>query len=196
MLWGVGVEEGVGEGEGRVLVVAGLWRAGSHGLEELEAVPGEGGVAGTQVVAGEGGGESRQEEQERRGAVPQAGLWGCGRSHGGAVGGAGQEPGRAGWWCVWAPCLGCCRAAGFMWCDGFPFLAFRLLRVSGCGFQFWLVAVVVLGKCVVGVAVRVWGAVAVLCWWCAGGRLAVAVEWGMRKRWGRALGGSCGGEVR
>lgn len=78
----VGVEEGVGEGEGGVVVLAGLWRAGGHGLEELEAVPGEGVVAGRQVVAGEGGGESREEEQEGRGAVPQAGVWGCGRRHG------------------------------------------------------------------------------------------------------------------
>lgn len=123
LLWVAGVEEGVGE-EGRVLVVAGLCRAGSHGLEELEAVPGEGGVAGPQVVAGEGGGESRQEEQERRGGVRQAVLWVCGRSHGGAVGGGGQEPGQACWGCGWALCLGCCRAAGFMWCGGFAFLAF------------------------------------------------------------------------
>lgn len=67
------VQEGVGE-EGLLVVVAGRCGAGSHGLEELEAAPGEGGIAGRPVVAGEGGGESRQEEQERRGAPCQAGL--------------------------------------------------------------------------------------------------------------------------
>lgn len=52
----------------------------------------------------------------------------------------------------------------------------------------------VLGKCVVGVSPRVGRGVAVLCWWCVVGRLAVVVEGGMRKRWGRALAGSsCGG---
>lgn len=82
LLWVAVVEEGVGEGEGRLLVLAGLWRSGSHVPEDVEAVPGEGGVAGRQVAAGEGGGESRQEEQERRGAVAQAGVVGCGRRHG------------------------------------------------------------------------------------------------------------------
>ena len=166
MLWVAGVEEGVGEAEGRLVLLAGLCRAGSHGLEEPEAVPGEGVVAGPQVVAGEGGGESRQEEQERRGAVRQAGLWGCGRCHGGWVGAAVQEPGQAWWCCGWSLCLVWCRVAGFMWRGGFPFLAFRWQRVSGCGFQFWLVAVVVLGKCVVGVAVggeSGGGALAVVC---------------------------------
>lgn len=151
LLWVVGVEEGVGQ-DGRLVGVAGLCRAGSHGLEELEAVPGEGGVAQRQVVAGEGGGESRQEEQERRGAVAQArGLWGRGRSHGGAVGGAGQEAGAAWWRCGRALCLGCCRLAGFMWCGGFPSLAFWWPRVSACGFQFWLVACGGVGE------VRWWG---------------------------------------
>lgn len=139
LLWVVGVEEGVGE-DGRLLVVAGLWRAGSHGLEELEAVPGEGGVAGTQVVAGEGGGggESRQEEQERRGAVAQAGLWCCGRSHGGAVGAAwvvlvrslvrlgGGAGGRCAWGAAGWPAL--CGAAALpsslSGCSEFPAVVF------------------------------------------------------------------------
>ena len=170
LLWVAGVEEGVGE-DGRLVGVAGLCRAGSHGLEELEAVPGEGVVSGRQVVAGEGGGESRQEEQERRGAVAQAGLWGCGRSHGGPVGGAGQEPGQARWRCGRALCLGCRRVAGFMWCGGFPSLAFWWQRVSGCGFQFWLVAC---------------GGVGEVRWW--GGR-----AWGGRWRCfaGAALGAGC-----
>lgn len=88
------VQEGVGE-EGRLLVVAGRCGAGSHGVEELEAAPGEGGIAGRRVVAGEAGGERRQEEQERRGGAGQAGLWGCGRSHGGAVGAAWGALGRS-----------------------------------------------------------------------------------------------------
>lgn len=88
------VQEGVGE-EGRLLVVAGRCGAGSHGLEELEAAPGEGGIAGSAVVAGEAGGESREEEQERRGAAAQAGLWGCGRRHGGAACGACGALGRS-----------------------------------------------------------------------------------------------------
>ena len=85
------MEEGVGE-EGRLLVVAGRCGAVSHVLEELEAAPGEGGIAVRPVVAGEAGGKSREEEQERRGAAPQAGLWGLGCSHGGAVGAA--------WWAL------------------------------------------------------------------------------------------------
>ncbi|KAJ7400205.1 hypothetical protein BTVI_107419 [Pitangus sulphuratus] len=72
------VEEGFGEEEGCLLVVARLWHAGSHGLEELEAVSGEGGVTGTNE-----GGETQQEHQ---GAMAQAGLWGCEHSHDGAVG--------------------------------------------------------------------------------------------------------------
>lgn len=41
-------------------------------------------MSGRQVLAVAGGGESRQEEQERRGSlVRQAGAWGCGRRHGG-----------------------------------------------------------------------------------------------------------------
>lgn len=76
------VQEGVGE-DGRLVVVAGRCGAGSHVAQELEAAPGEGVVAGRPEVAGEAGGESRQEEQERRGTAPQAGLWGCGRRHGG-----------------------------------------------------------------------------------------------------------------
>lgn len=88
------VQEGVGE-EGRLLVLAGRCGAGSHGLEELEAAPGEGVIAGRPVVAGEAGGESRQEEQERRGAAAQVGLCGCGRRHGGAVGAAWGVLGRS-----------------------------------------------------------------------------------------------------
>lgn len=64
------VEEGVGE-EGRLLEVAGLYRARSHVLEKLECVPRN---VGPQVVAWEAGCESREEEQECQGAVPQAGL--------------------------------------------------------------------------------------------------------------------------
>lgn len=87
------VEEGVGE-EGRLLEVAGLRVAGSHVLEEAERVAGEGVVVCPELLAGEGGGESREEEQqERRGGVRQARPWGCGRSHGGSVGAVG--------WC-WA----------------------------------------------------------------------------------------------
>lgn len=134
LLWVVGVVEGVGEGEGGVQVLAGRVGAGSHVLEELGAVPGEGGIAGPEVVAGEGGGESRAEEQERRGAVAQAGLWGCGRSHGGAWvvlgrslvrlgGGAG---GRCAWGAAGWPAL--CGAAAFPLsvsdCSEFPAVAF------------------------------------------------------------------------
>lgn len=68
LLWVVGVEEGVREGEGCLLVVAELWQVGSHDLEELEAVPGEDGITGMQVVAGEGCGKSCQ-EQECQGGV-------------------------------------------------------------------------------------------------------------------------------
>lgn len=168
------VEEGVGEGW-RLLVVAGLWRAGSHGLEEVEAVPGEGGVAWPQVVAGEGGGESRQEEQERRGAVPRAGLWGCVRSHGGAVcaawvvlggslvglgGGAG---GRCAWGAARWPAL--CGAAAFpsSLSDCSEFLVAFSVLAGGCG---------ILGE---------------VCWW--GGR-----AWGGRDggRWRCFAGGVLG----
>lgn len=178
LLWVVGVEEGVGE-EGRLLVVAGLWGAGSHGLEELEAVPGEGGVAGTQVVAGEGGGESRQEEQERRGAVRPAGLWGCGRSHGGAVGAAWVVLGRrlvrlgvvvvvvvrvgavlgvlAGWPAL---CGATALPSSLSDCSEFPAVVF--------GFVWWLWWS--RGSALVGWP-RVGRAVAVLCWWCVGGEV-------------------------
>ena len=88
----VGVAEGVGE-EGLVLELTGVCGVGSHVVEELELLPGEGVVVGPEVLAGEGGGESREQEQKCRGAVAQAGLWGCERSHGVPVGAVG--------WC-WA----------------------------------------------------------------------------------------------
>lgn len=88
----IGVEEGVGE-EGRLLEVAGLCVAGSHVLEEAECVAGEGVVVCPEALAGEAGGQSGEEEQERRCGVRQPWLCGCGRSHAGSVGAVG--------WC-WA----------------------------------------------------------------------------------------------
>lgn len=140
VVWVVVAEEVVGE-EGRVVVVvAGLCRAGSQGVEELEAVPGEGVVSGPQVVAGEGGGERRQEEQERGGGVAQAGLRGCGRRHGGCVGGAGQEAversvvvvrvgavlGAVWWWRLYV--------VGGLWVPGFLVVSsFRVWFSVWCG---------------------------------------------------------------
>lgn len=78
------VEQGVGE-EGRLLEVAGLRVAGSHVLQEAESVAGEGVLVCPQVLAGQAGGQSGEEEQERRGGVRQAWPCGCGLSHGGSV---------------------------------------------------------------------------------------------------------------
>lgn len=82
------VEQGVGE-EGRLLEVAGLCVAGSHVPEEAECVTREGVVMCPELLAGEGGGESGEEEQQGRGGVRPAWLWGCGRRHGGCVGAVG-----------------------------------------------------------------------------------------------------------
>lgn len=134
------MQEGVGE-EGRLLVVAGRCGAGSHVVEELEAAPGEGGIAGRPVVAGEAGGKSREEEQERRGAAAQAGLWGFGRSHGGAVGAA--------WWALFRRLVrlgggagGHC-AGGSAGCQLYvvpprlPLPLFRLAASCRLWFPFW-----------------------------------------------------------
>lgn len=86
------MEEGVGE-EGRLLQVAGLCVAGSHVLEEAKRVGGEGVVVCPEVLAGQAGGQSGEEEQERRGGVRQAWPCVCGRRHGGCV-----------------AAVGCCRA--------------------------------------------------------------------------------------
>lgn len=159
----VGVQEGVREGARRVLVRAGLRGAGSHVAEELEAVPGEGAVVEAQGAAGEGVGGRREEEQERQGAVDGCWWWGCGPRHGGCWvalgrsllglgGGAGGGSARGA-----AVCRALCGAASL-----FPFVAFWLVRVSGCGFQFWWLWCV--GKCVVGVALSVVRVLEVLGW--------------------------------
>lgn len=69
--------------------------AGSHVLQEAESVAGEGVLVCPEVLAGQGAGQSGEEEQERRGGVRQAWPCGCGRSHGEAV-----------------AALGWCRAGG------------------------------------------------------------------------------------
>ena len=67
-----------------MLLRAGLRGAGSHVVEELEAVPGEGVVVEAQGAAGEGAGGRREEEQERQGAADACWCRGCGPRHGGA----------------------------------------------------------------------------------------------------------------
>lgn len=149
------VEEGVGE-EGPLLEVAGLCVAGSHVLQEAERVAGEGVLVRPEVLAGQGGGESGEEEQERRGGVRQAWLCGRGRSHGGS-GGAVGCCGAGGAWCgglvllvLVAAVLGVLLGAGLCMQGSFPFIAFRLRALSACSFQSGLVAPVVSGQCCVG----------------------------------------------
>ena len=86
------VREGVGE-DGQLLEVAGLCVVAGHVLEEAHGIAREGVLVCPELLAGEAGGESGEEEQERRGCVRQAWLWCCGRRHAGVVGAVG--------WC-WA----------------------------------------------------------------------------------------------
>lgn len=119
------VREGVGE-EGPLLEVAGLCVAGSHVVEEAQGVAGEGVVVCPEVLAGEGGGESGEEEQEGRGCVRQAWLCGCGRSsHAGAVCAVGWcwAGGWWGWVALVVPVvavLGVLRGVGLCMVAGFP----------------------------------------------------------------------------